>query len=300
MLRRTIIACLLLAPVVWLGCRPDPTGANPVRPAADPPARSAPPPMAPIASRPAQPSELAQFRSVIALQIIRIELPVGTVNASEQMWNYLNEEPVSVNRPADLGRNGLRIGLGEAQAWSEVAAMLQKLTGRALSPTRTFAWPGTVMDVLARKDQPAQSIFLFYGDKTRTGSDYPPGDNVFAVACTVDETNPQGVLLTGVPQIRSAQNEFQPTRTDARMGIVSPYTRTPFAPLTFRAAIPPKGFLLIAPARAALNTSTLGHRFLIEQRDGLSFETVLIVLPEVIRKPIRPAGAEEFSPEAAP
>ena len=297
MLRRALTICLLLAPVVWPGCRPDGTPLNLPRPAADPLPRPLSPP---LASQPAQPSELPQFRSVIALQILRVELPVGTVNASEQLWNYLNEEPVAVNRSAEVGRNGLRIGLGEGAAWGDVAGMFQKLTGRPLAPTRAFAWPGTVMDVLARKDRPAQSIFLFYSDKTRAGSDYPPGDNVFAVACTVDETNPQGVILTGVPQIRSSQADFQPARPDVRMGVISPYTRTPFTPLTFRVTIPPKGFLVIAPARAALNTSTLGHHFLIEQRDGLSFETVLIVLPEVIRKPIRPAGAEESGADAAP
>ncbi|MCY2927050.1 MAG: hypothetical protein NT031_16775 [Planctomycetota bacterium] len=297
MLRRLITICLLLAPVAWPGCRPDGTPLSLPRPAADPPPRT---PLPPLASQPAPSGELPQFRSVISLQILRVELPVGTVNASEQLWNYLNEEPVAVNRSAELGRNGLRMGLGEAPAWGEVSGMFQKLTGRALAPTRAFAWPGTVMDVVARKDRPAQSIFLFYADKTRTGSDYPPGDNVFAVACTVDETNPQGVILTGVPQIRATQSDFQPTRPDARMGVVTPYTRTPFAPLTFRVTIPPKGFLVIAPARAALNASTLGHHFLIEQRDGLSFETVLIVVPEVIRKPIRPAGAEDSASDAAP
>ncbi|MCY2928953.1 MAG: hypothetical protein NTV86_05565, partial [Planctomycetota bacterium] len=235
-----------------------------------------------------------------SLQIIRVELPVGTVNASEQLWNCLNEEPVAVNRTADLGRNGLRMGLGEEASWNDLSAILQKLTGRALAPTRAFAWPGTVMDVVARRDQPAQSIFLFFGDKTRAGRDYPAGDNVFAVACSVDETNPQGVILTGVPQIRSSQGQPAPTPGEPRMGIVSPYTRTPFTPLTFRVTIPPKGFLLLGPGSAALNTSTLGNHFLIDQHDGLSFETVLILLPEVIRKPVQPAGADESASGTAP
>ncbi|MEI7836685.1 MAG: hypothetical protein WCK05_09780, partial [Planctomycetota bacterium] len=176
MLRRIITICLLLAPVVWPGCRPDGTPVDWKRPAPGPTDRPIVPPSAPVTSRPAQPEELPQFRSVMALQIVRIELPIGTVNASEQMWNYLNEEPVAVNRSAELGRNGLRMGLGEGPAWGEVAGMLQKLTGRPLSPTRAFAWPGSVMDVVARKDRPAQSIFLFYSDKTRAGSDYSPGD----------------------------------------------------------------------------------------------------------------------------
>jgi hypothetical protein len=115
-----------------------------------------------------------QYRHVIGLQVIRVELPAGTVNASEQLWNYLNEEPVTINRSAGLGRNGLRMGLGEGGSWPEVARILEKLTARPLAPTYLTGLPGSVMDVVVRNARPAQSIFLFYQDRTRTGTDYRP------------------------------------------------------------------------------------------------------------------------------
>ena len=106
-------------------------------------------------------------------------------------------------------------------------------------------------------------------------------------------------MITGVPQIRSSHRASAMVRHDGALTAVSRYLRKPFTPLTFRALVPPKGFLVIGPSREVAREYTLGNRFFIEMRDGLQFETVLILLPEVIRKPVSPTPVGAGPPGTA-
>jgi hypothetical protein len=56
--------------------------------------------------------------------------------------------------------------------------------------------------------------------------------------------------------------------------------------LSFRLLVPAKGFLVIGPGANARNPSTVGHHFLTRQREGVQYETLLVLTPEVVAAPI--------------
>lgn len=245
----------------------------------------------------ADPAAGPRYRTVVLLHVIRIELPVGSVSGTERLWSYLDEERIAVSRSAGLGRNGLRMGLGDKQSWPDVVRILTKLTGKELSRTTKISLPGTVLDVVIKPDQPIATIFTFYADRTVSGSDYPAGDCVLAVACTVDQSDPRGVLMTGLPQIRSAKQRREFVRQAGKMSVVTKRRRAGFEPLTFRAPIDPEGFLIVGPGAAARRPSSIGRHFLISETDGLRFETVLVLIPELVRKLVKivtPAQAADM------
>ena len=59
--------------------------------------------------------------------------------------------------------------------------------------------------------------------------------------------------------------------------------------LDFSLKTPPKGFLLIGPGRQVRRPSSPGQQFLVFDRQGLKFESIVVLVPEVFAAPIAPS-----------
>ena len=55
---------------------------------------------------------------------------------------------------------------------------LNRMTGREVKETATMALPSQPFQIMLKQVQPIQTIFTFYRDRTLSGLDYPPGDNL--------------------------------------------------------------------------------------------------------------------------
>ena len=51
--------------------------------------------------------------------------------------------------------------------------------------------------------------------------------------------------------------------------------------------MPAKGFLVIGPGANARNPTSVGYHFLVKKRQGMEFETLLVLVPEVFAAPLR-------------
>lgn len=231
---------------------------------------------------------------LIRLHIVSIEVPVGTASGSEDIWSYLDEEAVRAVRTPALGFNGLRAGIGRAASWGDLAEVLKRMTGRRLAESAAVALPGNPMPIVLKAEQPAETLFVFDRQRRLTGLDYPAGDRLLAVVCTLNEDDPSQTMITAVPQIRTTRLRPGIRQEEDQLLMVAEPDVISIDPLTIQAMVPAGDFLVIGPGVESPRASSVGHALLVKQREGMEFETVLILKPEVFATTVRtasPAGA---------
>jgi hypothetical protein len=265
----------LLAAATLAGCpgsqgNPHAPSGNPGAPGSDANGPAGPPRYIPITS----------------LRMVTIEVPVGLASGSEEIWSYVDEEPVAIGRSAILGRNGFRIGLGRASNWDDVVKIMRRLTGRAVQESHINGIPGSPQQIILKERQPIQTIFLSNADRTLSGADYPPGDNLVSLMCTLNEDDPNSLILTGLPQVRSTYRKPEIIKEETGLVIVDRPTMFPFTGLTFQITVPKDNFILVGPGAESRRPSSLGHCFLVHQKDGVEFETLIVITPRIIRQPV--------------
>lgn len=224
---------------------------------------------------------------LIRFRLISVEVPAGSVSGSEELWSYLDEEKIGLERSSLLGRNGLRLGLAKANQWPDVQKILARLTGRTLQETSGVSLPGQPYPLVLKQTQPIQTIFVSNQDRTLTGCDYPEGDNALALSCTLNQDDPRNIMITGVPQIRTTQRHMQVTNELGQVAMAYKPLIYSFSPLTFGMAMNSKDVLVIGPGSLSRQPYSLGRHFLVRQRDGVELETVLVLIPEVVAEPIK-------------
>jgi len=223
-----------------------------------------------------------QYRLLVRLRVATMEVPVGTASGSEEIWSYIEEEPVLGARSVGLGPNGFRVGVARRDSWQDLTRILKRMTGRDVRNDYATAVPGDPIRFILKRNQPVQTIFVYYEDRTFSGADYPPGDNVLSLSCTLDEDDPTKILITAVPQICSTDRPVEFLNEGGRMMIVSKPQMFPLSALTFQLLVPAHDILVIGPGVAARRQASAGHHFLVKEREGMEFETVLVLIPEVV------------------
>ncbi len=276
-----IQALCALAGLVIIGCPPPPR-----RPAEQASQPSPPLPASFPTTRPAD-TELGSYRLLVRLRLCAIELPLGSASESEEIWRYTDDEVIQAARSANLARNGLRVGLGQADQWNDLAAVFKRLSGRDVSYISTVTLPGRPVAIPAKKRQPGQVVFVLLPDGTVSGADYPPGDALLAVDCAVSEEDPATVHMTVVPQMRSSAIETTIVNRPEGAGFEASQEIYSFPSLQFQATVPEKDFLIIGPTASAGLPGSVGEKFLMVERDGIRYETVFVLIPEVLTAPVR-------------
>jgi len=226
-------------------------------------------------------------RRLARINVVRLEVPVGQASASEEIWSYLAEEPIGADRLVCLGRNGMRVGLGRRDTWPDVARVLRRITGRELAHRILVGPPGAPQHITLKYERPVQTIFSFHADRTLSGADYPAGDNVLTVSCTVDRDDRTRVLLTGMPQVRSVRKKMRYVKGPAGVRMLNKPVMSPFRDMLFQVPMREKEFLVIGPGAAARRPHSVGRHFFVQKKEGMEFETVLVVTPEPLTVPVK-------------
>ena len=227
------------------------------------------------------------FILLIRFRLITVELPIGSVSDSEELWSFVNEEPVGGRIGATLARNGIRVGVASEQTWPDVAKLLRRLTGKSLSRRHIVTHPGAAVPVVLKVAEPRQTVFLFRPDRTLIGNDYPPCDNVLMMAGTVNYDEPTDVHLTAGTILRSVERQTRYVEGAGGYVLTSLPTYYRLEDMGFTVKIPAGGFVVVGPGPDVRRDTSPGHRFLVRTRRGLQFETILVIAPEVFAAPIR-------------
>jgi len=224
---------------------------------------------------------------IVRLRIASIEVPLGTASGTERLWSYLNEEAFSSARTAGLGRNGFRAGTAMGDAWEDLARVFKEMTGRKLREQNINTLPGRPTHMFLKEAEPLRTIFLSHADRTLSGEDFPPGDYLLGLSVTLNEDDPSRLLVTGWPVIRSTHRETRFVRRNGQPVMVTEPLYFPLAPLQFQAQMDSGDLLVIGPGAASRRPTSAGRRFLVKRKEGMDFETVLVIVPEVFATPMR-------------
>lgn len=224
---------------------------------------------------------------MVHFRMATVLLPAGTASGSEDLWSYVDEEALGAETAAALGRNGMRIGVGRMSNWPDVADVLKRMTGRQVAMSHMPALPGSTIPVRLKERQPVQTIFVSLDDLSLSGEDYPPGSNILGINCRIDPNNRDSLLVTGVPQIESTRVRPKYVRDRGLRRFVPLPDWFEFTPLRFRLRMDTGEFLVIGPGRRAQIPTSVGHHFLIRQREGIAFETVLVLMPRIVEATVR-------------
>jgi hypothetical protein len=220
---------------------------------------------------------------MVSFRMATVVLPAGTASGSEDLWSYVDEEAIGAGSAAALGRNGMRVGVGRIDNWPDVASVLRRMTGRQVALSTIPALPGSTIPIRLKERQPAQTIFLSLDDLSLTGEDYPPGTNILAINCRIDRDNRDALLVTGVPQIETTRVRQKYVEQNGRRGFVPQPDWFVFRPLRFRLRMDDEEFLIIGPGRRSRISTSVGHHFLLRNREGIAFETVLVLMPSIVQ-----------------
>ncbi len=240
-----------------------------------------------MAHQAAAPAGEGGYDVKLRLDVASVEAPIGTISNSEELWSYLDEESVHPLGNAGLGRNGIRAGLGDAETWPDLAEILQDLTGRPFTKEIKVAELGKALPLLLKTDQPMNTIFLSFNDNSLSGSDYPPGNYVLAISFSINPDDRSQVMITAVPQAHSAQRKVTYIKSPAGYNAVEKPTIFSFFPLAFQLRMQRKDFLLIGPNAEARRQNSPGNKLFISNRDGVEYETIYILIPELLYQPSR-------------
>lgn len=279
-------AILILA---WLACG----GAGCIRTPSPPPAE----PAMPMLLTPREPPRRVL---VVQMQLVSIEVPVGSATSSEDIWSYVDEEPASASRASALGINGFRVGLARQESWPSLEKIFRQLTGRQGQAALLSSLPGDPVQVVLKPGQPAQTLFLFHADRTPpTGEDYPPCDNLLTVMCSLDEDEPNRLIVLGQPQMWSTERSLQYVEEGGRYLYAARPRVYGFPELTFRLRVALGEIIVVGPGSSARRGTSVARHFLIKQRNGIEFETVLVLIPRVVPAMVWPATAPTVPPGVA-
>ncbi|MCJ7545165.1 MAG: hypothetical protein MUP47_11515 [Phycisphaerae bacterium] len=221
-------------------------------------------------------------RMILCVRLAMVDLPVGAASDAEDIWARLQGAPIDPRLSKALQANGLRVGLGAGRNLVDLAGVLQGLTGRAILYASVPSLLDSPSSVTLREDQPPATIFMVDRDGAASGTDFPAGDYLLAIGGRLNSEDPSRILLTAVPQIRFRSASTTIVRTDGRLGF---QTRRPvfsFEEVAITVEMPVKDVLVIGPSRGSRRPSSIGHGFFTGSRAGLPFETVILLIPELI------------------
>ena len=228
-----------------------------------------------------------EYRLIVRLRMMAIEVPIGTVSDSEELWSYLDEEPIRTRFTAGLTRNGMRIGIGKYESWKDIATIFNRMTGRKVKERSMINVPGDPVSVIIRQDQPERIIFTSNEDGTISGADYPKGDYILKFNFTLNEDDPSQIRVTGVPVIRSKHRKTTIIRTVGKPMIIQQPVLYSFRSLMFQLPLDSRDFIVIGPGIESRRDSSVGYHFLVKQREGIELETVVVILPEVFAAEVK-------------
>ena len=236
--------------------------------------------------RPVEPIGAKRTRYTTYLRVGIVEVPTGIASGSEELWSYLDEEPVS-KKAKLLGLNGLRVGVARAEVWGDLKRVLTEMTGKEYRSKSLSIPRGQNPAVTLKSNQPVQTIFTYHPDGSLSGRDYPPGNDMLRISPTIDTEKLDRVLFTIIPQILTTKEKLKVEYDGDRPRISPKPVLISLDHLQFQLWVKQGDFLVIGPGIQARRNSSIGKFFLTQRRNGVLFETVLILQPSIQKHTVR-------------
>jgi len=215
------------------------------------------------------------------LTILHVYIPLESERAMERVWQRLREDVVGGEAQLRLRRNGLRVGIGHDQWWSDVKETIDGIEGRIVNFGEPLRAPAGYPLGLELDRQPHDQT-LFYVDEAGGlhGDSWEATRNSLRVIHVPAATEPGRIQVFVAPAVSRDTGELAWARDGPR------YTQEPkrihrvFQAAEFSVTLSAGEFLLIAPSEHAELPGLLGWAFLTTERERIRYHSYIFMRPQ--------------------
>lgn len=235
-------------------------------------------------------------QKAVQFRVIQVQAPLGEFSQSQKIWDHLDEQAVGTETQMMLQRNGLRVALGSAESWPPVQAILDSVTKRNVRQLPA-SLPNSLSVSLQLTGEPVdQTIFFYRPNGTMVGNFYSQATDVLRITWDFYSDNIEQVVVYITPEIRQDQTGVTYKATPLGAAQVPVYEGRVLNELACRLVVSPEGYIVIGPGPDVEHAGLLGKEFLVNQIDGEPYESILVIVPEVLDLSRQPASQD---PKAA-
>lgn len=219
----------------------------------------------------------------IRFDVLRVQLPLGTVSESEKIWNHVDEDVLDFETARRLGQNGFRVGLASTGSWMPIKAIIDTTSGATTIANSVQTQSLSPVEVQLKEVAEPVTMFHYRRDGTLAGATYPPGMLQLRNEPVIAADRLPNVSVRVEPELFAEPGAVRwqvtpdgPRQTPVRRG-------ESFDAVGFTVDIPPGRFLVIGPSSRVSDRRLLGSVFLTDNVDGNLREWVIFVTPAVVR-----------------
>jgi hypothetical protein len=221
-------------------------------------------------------------RYYLRYDVLRVEVPRGTVSKSEILWNHVDESVVSFAETRRLRVNGFRVGVADPAAWPAIKAVLDGAgatqaaqAGLAQDDLLPFA---IEVDPISKD----RTIFHYSRQGALKGGTFADSLTMLRIehALNPDRMGEFNVRL--VPEARSAHFQTALAATEAGLREIPVYQGKVFTDLGVEIVVPKDAIIVAGPSGRAGRQSLIGTEFFCDQRSGVEFERVFFITPRLL------------------
>jgi len=214
----------------------------------------------------------------VVLSVLHVQIPHEHRQQAEPLWNHLREDLFGSAVVLRLRRNGLRVGVGNAQWWDAVKATLDAIDGVRSVELDPVRLPANYPLALELDQQPREQTLFFVGeDGILSGDTWPLARTVLRLSYDLNLQNPDRVRLTIVPEVRQRLEGWRWVQRAGKLTREPRYSGRAFPAASFTAELEPQEFLLLAPGPRADLWGLIGGALLTSDVDGQRFDSYLFL-----------------------
>ncbi|UCE59533.1 MAG: hypothetical protein JSU63_19080 [Phycisphaerales bacterium] len=214
----------------------------------------------------------------IAFDLLRTELPMGSVRHSQKIWNHVDELRVDPGLSGRLARNGLRMGAASADAWPAIRAILAACDTKA-QQDQLFAQGGLPVVIELGSIDSSESVFSYGPDNRLIGKTFPAGSKLMIVDYAIHTVLGGYTDFKITFEVRHDRGVMTWERRGGIIRQVPAYDRHVYADLSAALPINQDEFLVVGPSNEADKEYLVGNRFFMKQQGDVQSETLLFVTP---------------------
>ncbi len=218
----------------------------------------------------------------VVLTVLKVQVPRAEREHADSLWNHLREDLFDSGTALRLQRNGVRVGVGNAQWWEAVRGTLNAITGIQSISTLPMRLPpnyplAVELDTAPRE----QTLFYMAEDGILTGETWPQSRNVLRMSYELDLEHPERIRLMVVPEVRQKLNGWRWVKSVNGLTQLPNYGGRAFGVAGFLVDLEPGEFLLIAPGEQSKVFGLVGNAFLVCEEDGRRYDSYVFLRADV-------------------
>jgi hypothetical protein len=234
---------------------------------------------------------------LIQMTMYRLSVPLGTVSGNAEFWKRVDEQSVDPVAYRRLRMNGVRVGLARHDDWDYFKDILLKNPVVSQETASATTAQGFI-EMSMKSGIDSQVIFFYDAHGDPVGRSYDQCDNTMVMSFQSTPRKPGLVRVELCPVVRALRTQIEVTTLGDQREVkfVRPEH---YYDLNLRVDVPMDEFLIVAPSPEGRWPSSIGQRFLIQERPAALEETVLLLAPRPFRLD-QPATQAATNPAANP